>query len=184
MRLIARPNGLAYKEGTSVRVGSKSLLFGVHHLLWHPLTVTLAWIKLFGLPNYKEFICIIVHDWGYFNANDMNDVEGQKHPILGSRIARYLFGVEYETLCLCHSRDYSRAHGMAPSKLCYADKLSIAFDPMFFYLLRARLTGELQLYRELSEKSGVVLKDCPDNEWFKWLREHLVAAGTRSLGSV
>lgn len=160
-----------------MKVGTKSLLFGVHNFIWHPMTVLFAWITLYGLPNYRELICIFIHDWGYWGCSEMDGDEGSMHPEFGAEIARYLFGPEYEDLCLCHSRHYAKAHGMMPSKLCYADKLSIAYDPMSFYLLRARLTGELRLYREESDKSGLLRKDKPDAEWFMWIRAHLVAMG-------
>lgn len=160
-----------------MKVGTKSLLFGVHSIIWHPMTVLFAWIKLYDLPNYKEFICIFIHDWGYWGCSDMDGDEGIDHPELGAKIAGYLFGIEYQNLCLFHSRHYAKAHGMSPSKLCYADKLSIAYDPMFLYLLRARVTGELLLYREKSHVSGKILKDKPDKEWFIWLRDHFVAVG-------
>ena len=48
-----------------------------------------------------------------------------------------------ETLVLLHSRRYAKVHGLEPSKLCWADKLSIMYDPEWFYLLRARASGEL-----------------------------------------
>lgn len=160
-----------------MKVGTKSLLFGVHNILWHPMTVLVAWVKLYGLPNYKELFCIFVHDWGYFGCSDMDGNDGFSHPEFGAKIACYLFGTEYGELCLYHSRDYAKAKGRLPSRLCYADKLSIAYDPMCFYLLRAKLTGELQLYRKKSHMSGLLLKDRPDKEWFIWLREHLVTVG-------
>ena len=43
-----------------MKVGTKSLLFGVHQLLWHPLTVWLGWIKLYKKPpSFKEAVCIL-----------------------------------------------------------------------------------------------------------------------------
>lgn len=61
--------------------GTKSLLFGVHQFLWHPLTVLLAWVYLYrSFPNPKELLCIFVHDWGYWGCPNMDGPEGERHP--------------------------------------------------------------------------------------------------------
>jgi hypothetical protein len=77
-----------------MRVGTKSLLFGVHQVFIHPIFVTMAWIKLYGLPTWKEFICIVVHDWGYWSRKDIDGDEGKSHPELGAKLAGKLFGEE------------------------------------------------------------------------------------------
>jgi len=160
-----------------VKVGTKSLIFGVHSVIWHPLTVLFAWVHLYGLPNYREVLCIFIHDWGYFGCADMDDEEGSMHPELAGKIARKFFGVTYGDLCLYHSRRYSECQGKLPSRLCYADKLSIAYDPMWLYLLRANLTGELPMYREASDTHGMFPRDRSNKEWFIWLRAHMVEIG-------
>lgn len=69
-------------------VGSRSLLFGVHQFLWHPVTVALAWRRLHKKwPSLGECVCIFVHDWGYWGCNDMDGPEGKRHPELGARVA-------------------------------------------------------------------------------------------------
>jgi hypothetical protein len=69
-------------------VGSRSLLFGVHQFIWHPITVAVAWRKLYGKwPTFLESICILVHDWGYWGCSDMDGERGKRHPELGSRLA-------------------------------------------------------------------------------------------------
>lgn len=55
-----------------MKTGTKSLLFGVHQFIWHPLTVLLAWIKLYGWPAWEELVCIIIHDWGYWGKSNMD----------------------------------------------------------------------------------------------------------------
>ncbi|MCK5235828.1 MAG: hypothetical protein KAR06_02490, partial [Deltaproteobacteria bacterium] len=60
-------------------VGTKSLLFGVHQFIWHPITVLIAWCKLYGWPTWPELVCIIVHDWGYWGKPNMDGPEGEKH---------------------------------------------------------------------------------------------------------
>ena len=128
-------------------VGRRSLLFGVHQFLWHPWTVYQAWRRLYGRPNWREAVCIVIHDWGYWFAPNIDGPEGQRHPEWGARIARRWLGDAYGDLVLYHSRHYARLHGKAPSKLCWADKLSILYEPKWFYLLRATLSGEIREYR-------------------------------------
>lgn len=156
--------------------GTRSLLFGVHHLLWHPYTVLRAWIELYGKPNWKELICILVHDIGYKGVDDLNSQADHRHPELGARLVRFLFKDNYYyMLCLYHSRHYARDAGAEPSKLCYADKLSIKYDPKWFYLFRARLTGEISYYRKESACMFSINKS--DSEWFDWIKKWLIAIG-------
>lgn len=142
-----------------MRVGTKSLLFGVHNIIWHPVTVIRAWRELYGTwPNWKELVCIVIHDWGYWGSPNMDGPEGEDHPEFGAHFAKnWLDGWSnpfsladedwhYYGMCLYHSRHYARRGGKEPSKLCWADKLSIKYDPRWFYLLRARLSGELTEY--------------------------------------
>jgi hypothetical protein len=152
-------------------LGLRSLLFGVHQFIWHPWTVYRAWRQLYGKPDWREVVCIIIHDWGYWNSPNMDGPEGQRHPECGARIARWLFGDEYGDLVLYHSRHYARLMGQPPSKLCWADKLSILYEPKWFYLLRAKLTGEIHEYRLNGEKEFGL--DRPHGEWFDWIKGEL-----------
>ena len=149
-------------------VGRRSLLFGVHNILWHPYTVYRAWKKLYGKPSRKELYCIFVHDWGYWNAKDMDGETGRDHSEYGAKLARKKYGDEYGELVLFHSRHYAVRHGAIPSKLCWADKYSILYDWKWFYLLRAKLSGEIKEYR----KSNAHLIDISksDSEWFDYVR--------------
>jgi hypothetical protein len=157
-----------------MRVGTKSLLFGVHQFLWHPLTVILAWRKLYGWPSARETVCILVHDWGYWKAADMDGEWGMNHAELGAKIAGSLFGDAYYDLVLLHSRRLARELGATPSKLCWADKASILFEPEWFYLLRARASGELAEYRD--KAAWQVRIEESDGKWFKWLKRDLAKA--------
>lgn len=76
-----------------MKVGTKSLLFGVHQFIWHPITVARAWRRLHRKwPTLAECICIFVHDWGYWGCNDMDGPEGKNHPKLGARLAAIWVG--------------------------------------------------------------------------------------------
>lgn len=151
-----------------MKTGRKSLLFGVHQFIWHPWTVYRAWVNLYGRPSWKEVICIIIHDWGYWECPNMDGPEGEKHPWIGAVIAHKLFGQKYFFLVLCHSRHLARSYHREPSKLCWPDKLSIIYDPKWFYLFRARLSGELKEYRN-NAKEWVPLT-ASDSEWFDWIK--------------
>jgi hypothetical protein len=152
--------------------GRKSLLYGVHQFIWHPITVWLAWYHLYGRPTFKESICIIIHDWGYWFTSNMDGPEGERHPEFGARIADKLLGKEYYNLVLLHSRHYARLIGQEPSKLCWADKLSVLYDPKPFYLFRARLSGEINEYRMIAEKWIPIT--ATNGIWFDHLRKILI----------
>lgn len=128
--------------------GTKSVLFGVHQFLWHPLTVTFAWIHLYGVPKPWELFCIWVHDLGYLKTQEMDGKDGILHPELGANLAGFFFGEKARLECLGHSRAYAAKHNLPLSKLCWADKWSPTFDPTLFYWMRASLSGELSQYRK------------------------------------
>jgi hypothetical protein len=170
---------------TIISIGTKSLLLGVHQCFWHPFTVLLAWIELYGFPNWKELICIIIHDWGYWGCKNMDGEEGEMHPryaailsnkwLDGTPGREYSWEGTYSALCLLHSRHYARHLGATPSKLCWADKLSIKYDPWWFYLPRALLSGELQEYRALHASMGENFKTHRD--WYNWAAGRAIRMG-------
>ena len=148
-----------------MNVGTKSLLFGVHQFLWHPYTVARAWRFLYGRwPSLAEWVCIFCHDLGYWGKPNMDGAEGQSHPEFGARlatklvagIARLRFGCSEQEavmrgelaagLTLYHSRYYAAKAGHDVSALFLPDKLSLLFEPRWFYLLRATLSGEIKEY--------------------------------------
>lgn len=154
-----------------MKIGTKSLLFGVHQFIWHPLTVTLAWKKLYHTwPSFKELLCIIVHDWGYWGSDNIDGTVGELHPQRSAQIIKFL-GKKYVDLVVLHSRHLARSLNRTPSKLCWADKLSITFDPWWFYLCRAKLSGELKEYRTRAASPKYVGIDRTDKEWYFWLRD-------------
>ncbi|MDB5054019.1 MAG: hypothetical protein JWM44_2069 [Bacilli bacterium] len=154
-------------------LGRKSILIGVHQFIWHPITVYIAWIECYKrFPTFKESVCILIHDWGYWNAPNMDGAEGETHPEAGAKIAGFLFGKKYYDLVLYHSRHYARRDNVEPSALCWPDKLSIKFDPKLFYLLRATITGEIKEYRQSCRENFSV--DRSNGEWFDRLRQDFI----------
>ena len=174
-----------------MQVGTKSVLFGVHNFLFHPLTVLLAWIELYGIPNWKELVCIFIHDLGYCGKPNMDGKEGELHPGWAAQWAfEHLDGMpkgerptpefsfyQYYNLCLFHSRTCAKRYGVKPSKLCWADKLSCKYDPWWFYLLRAVLSGEIKEYHEAAIRSGLIPITSTYHEWFDWARERGIRVG-------
>lgn len=165
-------------------VGTRSLLFGVHQVVWHPVTVALAWRRLYGRwPTWREAVCIALHDLGYLGVREMDGADGERHPELGARVAAGLLGREYGRLCLLHSRHYAVRVGAAPSALCWADKLSILYEPWWFYLPRARLSGELAEYRDRANGAGAVTSARTDREWFAFMQDYFgLLARDRTVG--
>jgi len=167
--------------------GTKSLLFGVHQFFWHPITVARGWRRLYGKwPRGWDWIAILVHDWGYWGCEKMDDEKGERHPIFGaqliakisikwsrlfgeSQVKRVCRAIDLFELVRYHSRYLSAKEREQPSQLCWADKMSPAFDPPWFYIFRARLSGELKEYREAAANGGRVFDS--DAQWYDWLRK-------------
>lgn len=113
----------------------------------------------------------------------MDGPTGTRHPELGAEIAAGLFGKTHGDLVLLHSRRYAKDRGLQPSKLCWADKLSILFEPEWLYLLRARASGELAEYRK--QATAYVPIESSDRAWLRWIKRRfarsvLAKARTRS----
>lgn len=181
-----------------MKVGTRSVLFGVHQFLYHPWTVARSWKKLYGQrPNWWEAITIFCHDLGYLGCSDMDGEIGRWHPIKGAELAakvvhrlhaiecwlRYPIRTALDKpfrmqswwvgfqlsnaarrLALGHSRYYCERTHTKLSPLFRADKLCVRFDPPWFYLLRATLSGEINEYiRRSPLKHGTTAR-----EWYCW----------------
>lgn len=137
-----------------ISVGTKSVLFGVHQFLWHPITVALAFRKVHRrMPTWWEAVGIVCHDLGYWGCTDMDGSSGLSHPRAGANLAynfvcwfsdRRAYDVYF--FCLNHSSNFARLNGQPTSALYLPDKVSILFDPAWFYMLRGWLSGELDEY--------------------------------------
>jgi len=134
-----------------MRVGTKSVLFGVHAIWIHPFFVAWAWWRLFGFPwDFRIWSACFLHDTGYIGKRDMDGFEGEQHVVLGGRIMGWFFGPEWRDFTLCHSRHWAKRVGKRYSKLCLADKLAFVLTPGWLYLPMARLSGELQEYMRVA----------------------------------
>jgi hypothetical protein len=170
-----------------MKVGTKSILVGAHQCLWHPFTVFLAWNELYGLPDWKEAFCILVHDVGYIGCSDMDGEEGKKHPLAGMRLAHMFLdkiprgkhelcdeAFTYHNLCVLHSRYYAALLLKKPSKLCWADKLAVKYDPWWLYLPRVILSGEIKEYRQRAAEYGEVPLSASNREWYQWAQARMI----------
>jgi hypothetical protein len=155
-----------------MKLGTRSVLFGAHQFLIHPVFVLVAWWQLYGPPlDPRLWLAFLIHDWGYWGSPNIDGPEGEAHPEWAARVMtrlcdRGLPGWAYLWLgtvprrfpvgpwgqfCLFHSRYYARAAQRPPSPLCAADKLATALEPWWLYLPRVWASGEL---REFMARAG------------------------------
>lgn len=138
-----------------MKVGTKSLLFGVHAIWLHPFFVLAGWHRLYGWPNFLQaWVAIVVHDWGYWGKPNMDGPEGETHVELGGRIMQFLFRGIWGDWTRRHSRSWSVANNTTVSQLCYADKMAFVLTPCWLYLFLARLSGEVDEYVAKSKGDG------------------------------
>lgn len=161
-----------------MKIGTRSLLYGVHAFWLHPFFVAWSWYRLYGARQLRDprmWLAFIVHDWGYWGKPNMDGLEGESHPELGAEILWWFTGdPAWTTFCAFHSRFWARKFGAYPSPLCLADKLAFTLTPAWIYVPMARATGEIVEYRLAAEdgKYG----ECPphplasDYEWFEWAK--------------
>ncbi len=150
-----------------MKVGTKSVLYGAHCFLIHPVFVMIAWIKLYGFPwDPRLWVAFFVHDLGYLGKPNMDGKEGITHPELGAKIMS-IFGESWADFTRYHSKYYSTYCCKSFSKLCVADKLAISLEPSWLYLPRVNWTGEIKEYMMISRKGFTNHK-----EWHNWVRTH------------
>ena len=178
-----------------MRVGTKSILFGAHQFIIHPLFVALAWWKLYGFPwDPRLWAAFFIHDLGYWGKPNMDGPEGDRHVEFGANAACFLFdwkwlwdesaGTPWHDFCLYHSRFYAKKDNKPFSRLCVADKLSIVLEPSWLYLPRVRWSGEIHEYMKLAKtgkyETMQVRALSGQEQWFfdvqeylgKWVEEH------------
>lgn len=154
-----------------MRIGTKSVLFGVHAFWLHPFFVAAAWRKLYGLPrDWRVWLAFIVHDWGYWGCSDMDGKEGERHPFLGARIMLALTGGDerWYWFALLHSRFLAKSMGVQVSRLCLADKLSFKLTPAWLYWILSKLTGELDEYLERARAGKYAREDVYRTSYRAW----------------
>lgn len=166
-----------------MNIGTKSVLYGAHQFILHPLFLARAWYRLHGFRRVKIgwrlrpggpdrhyipsrvteyaslfrpalWIAFIVHDLGYFGKPNMDGAEGERHPELGAGIMRRLFGEPWGEFTLLHSRFYAKQQNRQHSALCVADKLATVITPRWLYMALVRATGEISEYMAMSARNN------------------------------
>lgn len=154
-----------------MKVGTKSILFGAHQFLIHPLFVAYAWWKLYGFPfDPRLWVAFFVHDLGYWGKPNMDGEEGERHPIWGATFMGVLFGLPWFTFCCYHSRFLAKKFDRPYSKLCPADKLAVALEPWWFYLPRVIISGEIKEYMKLGASRESKYNGEPGEDYTRQLK--------------
>jgi len=166
-----------------MRVGTKSILFGAHMFLIHPLFVAVAWWKLYGFPfDPRLWMAFFLHDLGYFGKPNMDGPEGEKHVEWAAWVMGSFFGKHWHDFCLYHSRFYAKKDKATFSRLCVADKLSIVFTPAWLYLPCASATREVYEYMKLADSrteagepkySSMQIYSDKKEQWYANVQEYL-----------
>lgn len=142
---------LSERRTSSMKIGTRSVLFGAHQFLIHPLFLARAWWILYGFPwSPKLWIAFFVHDLGYIGKPNMDGEEGEMHPFFGAQIMMLLFGEDWYFFTLLHSRFLAKHAKREPSRLCAADKLAVALEPAWLYIPRVWLSGEAREYMSIA----------------------------------
>jgi hypothetical protein len=128
-------------------IGTRSLLYGGHQFILHPIAVAAAYWKLYGpILDLRVWIAIVIHDWGYWGLPEMDGPIGDRHPEWAARKMFKWFGGYWGSFTLYHSRFLAKQDGRGISRLCVADKFSHCLFPPKIYLFIISLTGELEEY--------------------------------------
>src|ERR1041384_2655743 len=130
-----------------MKIGTKTVLFGVHCFFIHWFFVMISWWRLYGFPkDYRLWAAFFIHDLGYFGKPNLDSAEGELHPIVAAEIMHKLFDKPdsdyWYNFAKYHSRFLAKRDNMSYSPLCCADKLAIWMTPRWFYLIQANLSGE------------------------------------------
>lgn len=160
-------------------MGTRGLLIGAH---WppHVLMVVAAWRWLYGSwPSVRELAAICLHDVGYLGCEQMDGPDGTMHPEAGAALADRLLGRDMGDLIRGHSKGYAEAVGVPLSRLYGPDKVSHAFESVWLYVLRTRLTGEIRQYRAVAHGCAPRNDDpaVSDHEWFRVVRARMARGG-------
>lgn len=151
-----------------MKIGTKSILFGAHQFLLHPLFVATAWWKLYGFPfDPRLWFCFFLHDVGYIGKPNMDGPQGKMHPWEVHFYIEALFGRKWADFCLYHSRSIAETYNAEVSPLCVADKYAFCITPRWLYLPMTKLTGEIDEYLDDSD-----YKECNPRDKLTYILWH------------
>jgi hypothetical protein len=164
-----------------MKIGTKTLLFGNHQFILHPVCVYIAWVKLYHhIPSWKEAVCILIHDWGYWGLPNIDGPEGEGHPKWASDWAHIhldgLFGkyyykkdypFYYQQLCRYHSSTLANQSQKPTSRLFLADKYGQVIIPSWVQVILGKLTGETNEYRYCPKYRHALRENMTDGELYR-----------------
>ncbi len=184
-----------------MKIGTRSILFGIHQFAIHPWFVAWAWWRLYGFPrDPRLWIAFVIHDWGYWGKANMDGKEGEEHPEWAAKVMGRLFDrlrrtaanvprvhdryrtrfsiavdqtdcMYWEKLCRYHSRFLAKKDGQPYSRLCVADKFAIALQPWWWYLPVAWLSGELKEYMQ-GKGARTPAGDRSTRKWYRDVQQY------------
>lgn len=177
-----------------MKAGSKTLLFGTHNFIIHPIFVFTAWlIRYRSLPNLAEFIAICFHDVGLWGLPNLDGEEGEQHPAI---IGDWFFSLSFKfkkysyfselfqkvaNIILGHSRFFAMQRQVNLSKLFQADKLAVGLYPSWLYIFLGTLSGEINEYMAKAEngkyKASGQFGKIDKLTWFLDLKSRLTIMG-------
>ena len=172
-----------------MNVGTKSVLFGVHQFLIHPVIVARAWwIVHEEWPELHEWAAIITHDLGYWGSPNMDGDHGEQHP---ERIAAWWrkyfgdFGYKVAVEVLGHSRFHAAKNNLPLSRLFQPDKLASALYPRWLYLILGNLSGEIHEYMKHAQDGkylDIVKSNKTQTQWLIETQSHMALMGLHGEG--
>lgn len=166
-----------------MKIGTKSVLFGIHCFFIHPVVVALAWRRYWDKwpQHLSEWVAIICHDLGYWNCPEIDGPCGKQHPWRSAHIAEKVMAklgrpkdeqIAAVLHVLGHSRSFCKEYGFRISPLCAPDKLSVIFEPRWFYFLRSTLSGELNEFVDNAWRYGYSSKYMWQRwKWINWYKD-------------
>jgi hypothetical protein len=146
----------------------------------------------------RLWVAFFVHDLGYLGKPNMDGPEGENHVYFGAKVMRWLFdysplkgkllnflaelldwqfgatpstewvSTDWYCFSFYHSRFMSKRYHVQPSKLCYADKLSVALTPAWLYLPMVHWTGEIHEYMAKAKDGKYTHMSVYDNDVRVW----------------
>lgn len=172
-----------------MKSGTKSVLFGVHQFLIHPILVARAWWIIYReLPRLHEWAAIVTHDLGYWGAPNIDGPEGENHPVIMAEWWEKhfgTFGMKVANEILGHSRFHAQKNNLPLSRLFRPDKLSSALYPKWLYLLLGNLSGEIREYMEHcndGKYQDVMSEPTTQRQWLLEMQARMTLMGLTESG--
>lgn len=176
-----------------MKVGTRSILFGGHQFILHPIFVALAWRRLYGKwpRKFPIWVAIVIHDLGYWGKPNLDGPEGEMHPLWAAEVMHRHFDYqgprfdetfrtdidEWGHFAAGHSRSCAARLNISTSPLMNADKLATAMMPQWLYVALLWLSGEWIEYRDRWVAAGTY-PGKPDDGIWAW-SSHLQANWAR-----